>query len=50
MTDGMVVAIPKGALHAWEPAGSKPLIALQIYVPPGPEQRFKKLAEGVSAP
>jgi len=45
MTDGMVVAIPKGALHAWEPAGSKPLIALQIYVPPGPEQRFKKLAE-----
>jgi mannose-6-phosphate isomerase-like protein (cupin superfamily) len=45
VTDGMVVAIPKGALHAWQPAGSKPLIALQIYVPPGPEQRFKKLAE-----
>ncbi|HZF54362.1 MAG TPA: hypothetical protein VE093_37205 [Polyangiaceae bacterium] len=50
MTDGMVVAIPKGALHAWEPAGTKPLIALQIYVPPGPEQRFKKLAQPVSAP
>lgn len=50
LSDGMVVAIPKGALHAWEPAGTKPLIALQIYVPPGPEQRFKKLAEGVSAP
>lgn len=50
VTDGTVVAVPKGVLHAWEPAGSKPLIALQIYVPPGPEQRFKKLAEGVSAP
>jgi mannose-6-phosphate isomerase-like protein (cupin superfamily) len=50
MTDGMVVAVPKGALHAWEPAGSKPLVAIQLYLPPGPEQRFKALAEPASAP
>jgi mannose-6-phosphate isomerase-like protein (cupin superfamily) len=50
VSDGTVVAIPKGALHAWEPAGTKPLVALQLYVPPGPEQRFKQLAEPVSAP
>jgi mannose-6-phosphate isomerase-like protein (cupin superfamily) len=50
VSDGTVVAIPKGALHSWEPAGSKPLVAVQLYVPPGPEQRFKKLAEPVSAP
>jgi redox-sensitive bicupin YhaK (pirin superfamily) len=50
MTDGMVAAVPKGTLHAWEPGGAKPLIGLQLYVPPGPEQRFKALAAPVSAP
>lgn len=44
VTDGTVVAIPKGTLHAWVPAGKKPLLAVQMYLPPGPEQRFKKLA------
>jgi len=44
VTDGTVVAMPKGALHEWVPAGKKPLFAVQMYVPPGPEQRFKKLA------
>lgn len=44
VTDGTVVAIPKGTLHAWVPGGKKPLLAVQIYLPPGPEQRFKKLA------
>lgn len=49
--DGSVAAIAKGALHTWEPAGVKPLVALQMYVPPGPEQRFKALAAPpVSAP
>jgi mannose-6-phosphate isomerase-like protein (cupin superfamily) len=44
VTDGTVVAIPKGTLHAWVPGGKKPLLAVQMYLPPGPEQRFKKLA------
>ena len=49
MQDGMVVAMPKGTLHAWLPGGKKPLLALQMYVPPGPEQRFKKLAADAAA-
>lgn len=44
VTDGTVVAMPKGTLHAWVPGGKKPLLAVQMYLPPGPEQRFKKLA------
>jgi hypothetical protein len=44
MSDGTVVAIAKGTLHAWVPGGKKPLLAVQMYLPPGPEQRFKKLA------
>ncbi|MEZ4295401.1 MAG: hypothetical protein R3B70_10530 [Polyangiaceae bacterium] len=49
MSDGMVMAIPKGTLHAWVPADKKPLLAVQMYVPPGPEQRFKKLAADAAA-
>ncbi len=44
VTDGTIVAMPKGLLHAWVPGGKKPLLAVQMYLPPGPEQRFKKLA------
>ena len=46
VTDGTVAMIPPGAQHAWQPKGDKPLVAIQLYAPPGPEQRFKKLAEG----
>lgn len=49
MSDGTVAAIPKGALHAWVPGKKKPLLAVQMYLPPGPEQRFKKLAEEEAA-
>lgn len=50
VTDGAVVAMPKGTLHAWVPGGKKPLLAVQMYLPPGPEQRFKKLAaDGAAA-
>lgn len=42
---GMVAAIPRGAPHAWKPAGTEPLVAVQLYVPPGPEQRFRALAK-----
>lgn len=50
VTDGMVVAIPKGTLHAWAPGKKKPLLAVQLYLPPGPEQRFKKNAADAAAP
>ncbi len=48
VTDGTVVAMPKGVVHAWVPGGKKPLFAVQMYLPPGPEQRFRKLAADAS--
>jgi mannose-6-phosphate isomerase-like protein (cupin superfamily) len=39
-----VVAIPPATKHAFVPAGGSRLVALQIYTPPGPEERFKALA------
>lgn len=44
LTDGQVVMIPKAHLHAFQPGNTKNLVAIQLYLPPGPEQRFKKLA------
>jgi mannose-6-phosphate isomerase-like protein (cupin superfamily) len=41
---GSVVRVAPGTPHAWRPGGTAPLVAVQIYTPPGPEQRFKKLA------
>jgi mannose-6-phosphate isomerase-like protein (cupin superfamily) len=41
---GTVVCIPSGMRHAWRPSGKAAFFALQVYVPPGPEQRFKLLA------
>jgi mannose-6-phosphate isomerase-like protein (cupin superfamily) len=41
---GRLVLIPAGVRHSFDPKGSKPLRAIQLYTPPGPEQRFKKLA------
>ncbi len=40
------VSINPATPHALKPAGTKPTVAIQMYWPPGPEQRFKKLAEG----
>ena len=42
---GSIHNVPKGQRHAWQPSGKAPLFAIQIYAPPGPEQRFKKLAK-----
>ena len=42
--DGDVAIVPPGTKHAWLPGGTKPLVGIQLYVPPGPEQRFKQLA------
>jgi mannose-6-phosphate isomerase-like protein (cupin superfamily) len=41
---GTIVTVPAGVRHAWKPSGKAPLVAIQVYAPPGPEQRFKKLA------
>ena len=38
-------AVKPGEQHGFKPAGDKPTYAVQMYWPPGPEQRFKKLAE-----
>lgn len=37
------VCVPMGKKHAWIPTGKEPLVAVQVYAPPGPEQRFKHL-------
>ncbi len=38
---GDAARIPKGVEHAARVVGRRPLRALQLYTPPGPEQRFK---------
>jgi hypothetical protein len=47
-----IVMVPPGRFHQWTPDAGTQLVAFQIYDPPGPEQRFKKLAlaeQGASA-
>lgn len=44
LAKGQLACIPEGATHAWTPSGKEPLVALQIYTPPGAEQRWKALA------
>ena len=41
-----IVMIPPAARHSWAPDPGSPLFAFQMYSPPGPEQRFKKIADG----
>ncbi len=41
---GAIITIPRGTRHAWKSSGKAPLLAIQVFAPPGPEQRFKKLA------
>lgn len=43
------VAVPPDAQHAWQPDEGSRLVAVQLYAPPGPEQRFKKLAADSAA-
>ncbi len=43
---GTFASIAPGVPHAYKPAGTSPLVAVQLFLPPGPEQRFKKLASG----
>jgi mannose-6-phosphate isomerase-like protein (cupin superfamily) len=39
-----IVMVPPGAKHAWKPDPGTKLVAVQLYSPPGPEQRFVALA------
>jgi mannose-6-phosphate isomerase-like protein (cupin superfamily) len=41
---GSIFTFPRAARHAWKPSGKAPFLAIQVLAPPGPEQRFKKLA------
>jgi mannose-6-phosphate isomerase-like protein (cupin superfamily) len=43
------VSVPPDVKHSWQPDEGNPLVALQMYWPPGPEQRFKKLAADEAA-
>ncbi|MBK8995225.1 MAG: cupin domain-containing protein [Myxococcales bacterium] len=43
---GAVFDIPPGEKHAFVSSGKSGLVAVQMYTPSGPEQRFVKLAEG----
>lgn len=43
---GAVFDIPPGEKHAFVSSGKSGLVAVQMYTPSGPEQRFFKLAEG----
>ncbi len=43
-----VVIVPPGTKHAWQPVAGSYLQAVQFYVPPGPEQRFKTFAAEAS--
>jgi mannose-6-phosphate isomerase-like protein (cupin superfamily) len=38
---GDAVRVPRGARHSFRVTGDRPVEALQLYVPPGPEERFK---------
>jgi quercetin dioxygenase-like cupin family protein len=39
-----IVTVPKGTKHSYRPDPGSKLVAIQIYDPPGPEQRFVALA------
>jgi mannose-6-phosphate isomerase-like protein (cupin superfamily) len=41
---GVIFSVPPATRHQWQPAGSHAFLGIQVYTPPGPEQRFKKLA------
>jgi quercetin dioxygenase-like cupin family protein len=40
-----VVMVPPKVKHSWAPDDGSKLVAIQMYTPPGPEQRFRALAD-----
>lgn len=45
VTPGVATCIPPDTKHAWKPAGTEPLVAIQFYAPAGAEKRFVTLAQ-----
>jgi len=45
LTSGEVVVVPAGTKHAWRPDPGSRLVGVQLYWPPGPEERFRALAD-----
>jgi mannose-6-phosphate isomerase-like protein (cupin superfamily) len=43
-TSGVIFSVAPATRHTWRSNGSKEFLGIQVYTPPGPEQRFKKLA------
>jgi len=43
-SDGVTFSVPPATRHQWRPSGTRAFVGIQVYTPPGPEQRFKKLA------
>lgn len=50
LVGGEVIHIPAGVRHAYRAFGAEPLVALQLYTPAGPEQRFIEAAGGTPTP
>ena len=44
MGDGSIAVVPPSIRHAFQPSARRRTLGIQVYAPPGPEQRFKKLA------
>lgn len=42
---GEQLFIRKERRHGFVPSGQTPTLGIQLYLPPGPEQRFKELSE-----
>ncbi len=42
---GDVIMIPPGVAHSYEPAVQESLLVVQLFVPPGPQQRYRDLAQ-----
>ena len=43
-TDGTTFSVAPATRHHWKSSGARSFLGIQVYTPPGPEQRFKKLA------
>ena len=44
ITGGEAIHVPPGVSHGFSASGKGPLVAIQLYTPPGPERRFLLLA------
>lgn len=47
---GVIAYVPPATLHDYRADGTRPLRALQVYAPPGPEQRFRAPPPAAATP